>query len=145
MARVRNASPGPRILNVLRAARGRAGKDAEPTPEQIVIQPGEEQDLEEQGLELADPEDPAVAAMVESGDLVLDGDDSELSEEDQEAADQKRYLNDPKYLLDQELAAEAGRRFADPLPEGTETESKDAESGSAKRSRGRPKKASSDE
>ena len=125
--------------------RGKAGKDAEPTPEQILIEPGEELDLDEQGVELADPEDPAVQAMVECGDLVLDGDDSELSDEDQEAAAQKRFLNDPKYLLDQELAAEAGRRFADPLPEGTETESKDSESGSAKRSRGRPKKAHSEE
>ena len=143
MAKVRNASPGPRILNVLRAVRGRAGKDAEPTPEQITIAPGEEQDLEEQGLELADPEDPVVLAMCESGELVIDG--SEPSEEDEEAAAQKRFLNDPKYLLDQELAAEAGRRFADPLPEGTETESEGSESAATKRGRGRPKKAHSDE
>jgi hypothetical protein len=140
MARVRNASPGPRILNVLRAARG---KNAEPTPEQILIEPGEEQDLEEQGLELADPEDPVVQAMVESGELVLDGEES--SEEDEEAAAQKRYLNDPKYLLDMKLAADAGKRFADPLPEGTETESEGSGGGSTKRSRGRPKKSSSEE
>ena len=138
MARVRNASPGPRILNVLRAVRGKAGKDAEPTPEQVLLQPGEERD----DLELFDPEDPAVQAMVESGELVLDG--SETTDEDQEAADQKRYLNDPKYLLDQELAAEAGRRFADPLPEGTETEG-EGQGGATKRGRGRPKKAHSEE
>ena len=143
MAKVRNASPGPRILNVLRAARGKAGKDAEPTPEQITIAPGEEQDLEEQGLELADPEDPVVQAMCEFGELIIDG--SEPSEEDEEAAAQKRFLNDPKYILDQELAAEAGRRFADPLPEGTETEGEGSGGGATKRGRGRPKKASSDE
>ena len=143
MAKVRNASPGPRILNVLRAVRGRAGKDAEPTPEQVLIGPGEEVDLDEQGVELADPEDPVVQAMVESGELVLDG--SEPSEEDEEAAAQKRFLTDPKYILDQELAAEAGRRFADPLPEGTETESEGSEGGATKRGRGRPKKAHSDE
>lgn len=136
MARVRNASPGPRVLNVLRAVRGRAGKDAEPTPEQVVLEPGEEQD----DLELFDAEDPVTAAMIESGDIVLDG--AEPSEEDQEAADQKRYLNDPKYLLDQQLAAEAGRRFADPLPEGTETEGEGSEASSAKRSRGRSRKSS---
>ena len=142
MAKVRNASPGPRILNVLRAARGKAGKDAEPTPEQVLIEPGEELDLAEQGVELADPEDPAVQAMVESGELILDG--SEPSEEDEEAAAQKRYLNDPKYLLDMELAAQAGKRFADPLPEGTET-GEGSEGGASKRSRGRPKKAHSEE
>lgn len=136
MARVRNASPGARVLNVLRAGRR---KGDEPTIEQVTLAPGEEVE----DLELHDADQPPVQAMIDSGELVLDG--AEPSEEDQEAADQKRYLNDPKYLLDQELAAEAGRRFADPLPEGTETEGEGSEGSSAKRSRGRPRKASSDE
>ena len=81
-------------------------------------------DLDEQGLELADPEDPVVQAMVRVRRARLMAMARSRPRRIEEAAAQKRFLNDPKYLLDQELAAEAGRRFADPLPEGTETESK---------------------
>ena len=104
MAMIKNASPGLRIFNA------KVGKDGS---ELVTLAPGEEREVE-----VLDTEDPVFKGMVESGDLVMDGE-----EMDQEEAQQARFANDPKFLADRALAEEAPKRgLADPFPEDAEVQ-----------------------
>lgn len=103
MAMIKNASPGRRIFNV------KVGKEGS---ELVELAPGEERDVD-----VFDAEDPAFKGMVESGDLVLDGE-----EMDKEEAQVEKYLNDPKFVQDRRLAEEARHTLADPFPEGADVQ-----------------------
>jgi hypothetical protein len=115
MAKVKNISPGPRTLQA------RVGKDGVET---VTLQRGEERDVN-----ILNPDDPVLKGMIDNRELLVDGGEEHLSDEEQEEFDAQRFANDTHQRIRREDATAAGHvpGLADPLPDDEEEEELDEE------------------
>lgn len=111
MAKVKNTSPGPRTVQA------KLGNDQVET---ITLRPGEEREID-----LVNEDDPVLQGMVKNRELLIGStEEKELSDEERRALDEEKFRTDPHLRDNRERAQAAGNTpgYADPLPEGTDTE-----------------------